>query len=45
MSIALTEEHQELVHVARAFLDSNKAREESRATPIRGLIERDPGGI
>ena len=31
MSIALTEEHQELSRVARAFLDSNKAREQSRA--------------
>jgi alkylation response protein AidB-like acyl-CoA dehydrogenase len=31
MSIALTEEHQELARVARAFLDSNAARAESRA--------------
>jgi hypothetical protein len=31
MSIALTEEHQELARVARAFLDSNEARAESRA--------------
>ena len=31
MSIALTEEHQELARVARAFLDSNDARGESRA--------------
>ena len=31
MSIALTEEHQELARVARAFLDSNEARGESRA--------------
>jgi alkylation response protein AidB-like acyl-CoA dehydrogenase len=31
MSIALTEEHQELARVARAFLASNEARGESRA--------------
>ena len=31
MSIALTEDHQELARVARAFLDSNDARGESRA--------------
>jgi len=31
MSIALTEEHRELSRVARAFLDSNGARGESRA--------------
>ncbi len=31
MSIALTEEHQELARVARAFLDSHGARGESRA--------------
>ncbi len=31
MSIALTEEHQELARVARAFLESSGAREESRA--------------
>lgn len=31
MSIALSEEHQELARVARAFLDSRKARAESRA--------------
>ena len=31
MSIALTEEHQELARVARAFLDSNQVRGESRA--------------
>jgi len=35
MSIALTEEHQELARVARAFLDTNEARRESRA-----LLER-----
>ena len=31
MSIALSEEHQELARVARAFLDSHEARAESRA--------------
>jgi alkylation response protein AidB-like acyl-CoA dehydrogenase len=31
MSIALTEQHQELARVARAFLESSRAREESRA--------------
>jgi alkylation response protein AidB-like acyl-CoA dehydrogenase len=31
MSIALTEEHQELARVARAFLESNEARAEARA--------------
>ncbi|HIF96488.1 MAG TPA: acyl-CoA dehydrogenase [Myxococcales bacterium] len=31
MSIALAEEHQELARVARAFLDSNEARGQSRA--------------
>ena len=30
MSIAITEEHQEIARVARAFLESNKARAESR---------------
>ena len=31
MSIALAEQHQELARVARAFLESSRAREESRA--------------
>lgn len=31
MSIALSEEHQELARVARAFLDSHDARAASRA--------------
>jgi hypothetical protein len=31
MSIALTEEHQELARVARSFLDARRTRAESRA--------------
>jgi alkylation response protein AidB-like acyl-CoA dehydrogenase len=42
MSIALSEEHQELARVARAFLDSHEARVESRAL-LEEPSERLPG--
>jgi alkylation response protein AidB-like acyl-CoA dehydrogenase len=42
MSIALTEEHQELARVARAFLDANDARAEARAL-LEAPRDRLPG--
>jgi len=42
MSIALTEEHRELARVARAFLDSHAAREESRSL-LEAPRDRLPG--